>query len=327
MYLCSCALLILFVLFHALFHQTIDYGDHNAIFGQIESPGRWHKRYFLCKDGRHYPSRPLYAWTRHGYICYILPQKDITIYMDVQLNPGPIRSFESCRNILGQTSALHGQNCYRNADITTAAATGQQRHVYDNILLQLSHLPANGLCFYNSRILTEAALGWSYVCKTNRSYRGKRSGKKVKQREASKYFNIQAICNSPMVQRSRKFAYNSTRNYCYNNLVQIPLESNVSNCGPRLRFAVWNARSIKNKITSLCDLIISERVDILALTETWLTGSDSFVIADLTNTLQDHDIYHLPRTNRGGGVAVIVRRGLAIKQTESCIFHLLSILI
>ena len=124
-----------------------------------------------------------------------------------------------------------------------------------------------------------------------------------------------------MVQRSRKFAYtcNSTQNY--DNLLQIPLVPNVSNYGPHLWFAIWNARSIKNKITSLCDLVISEHLDILALTETWLTGNDSFVIADLTNTLQDHVIYHLPRTNRGGGVAVIVHKGLIIKQMESGVFQ------
>ena len=167
MYLCSCVLLILSVLFHVLFHQTIDYDEHNAIFDQIESPGSRHKRYFLCKDGGHYPSRPLYAWTKHGYICYILPQKDLTIYMDVQLNPGPIRSFNNCQNISGQTSVLHSQNCYRDADITTTT-TASGRHMYDNniILLQLSHLPANSLCFYNNLIPAGDALGVA-ICLQN----------------------------------------------------------------------------------------------------------------------------------------------------------------
>ena len=43
---------------------------------------------------------------------------------------------------------------------------------------------------------------------------------------------------------------------------------------PRARVAVWNARSIKNKTTVLSDFIISQNLDIMAVTETWLTGKD-----------------------------------------------------
>ena len=41
------------------------------------------------KSGARPPSRPICAWTKHGHLCYLLPWKDITIYMDVELNPGP----------------------------------------------------------------------------------------------------------------------------------------------------------------------------------------------------------------------------------------------
>lgn len=37
---------------------------------------------------------------------------------------------------------------------------------------------------------------------------------------------------------------------------------------PRARVAVWNARSIKNKTTVLSDFIISQNLDIMAVTET-----------------------------------------------------------
>ena len=74
-----------------------------------------------------------------------------------------------------------------------------------------------------------------------------------------------------------------------NNLVQIPrrTEQNAHNAS-EIRFATWNARAVraKNKSASLCDYIISNQLDILAVTETWLTGSDkdNRVIADIQNT-------------------------------------------
>ena len=44
-------------------------------------------------------SRPVCLWTKHGYLCYSLPVKiDLTVHMDVELNPGPTSS--SSRSIM-----------------------------------------------------------------------------------------------------------------------------------------------------------------------------------------------------------------------------------
>ena len=143
-------------------------------------------------------------------------------------------------------------------------------------------------------------------------YRGKRAGKR----------------RIPVIITARSPNYNiwnsaiETRNI--NNLIHISLKRAPPSNGPRLRFALWNARSVKNKISSLCDLIISEHIDICAATETWLTGNDPFILADLMNTLQDYTVYSLPRASRGGGVAVIAGKDLESRKTRILLYRYLS---
>lgn len=93
----------------------------------------------------------------------------------------------------------------------------------------------------------------------------------------------------------------------------------------RLRFALWNAHSInaKDKSTSLCDFVISHQLDVLAVTETWLTGDDRDhrTIADINNTLPNYVFRHSPRLHsRAGGVGILVRNGINIKLHENHAF-------
>ena len=45
---------------------------------------------FLRLKRKLFVLRPVCLWTKHGYLCYSLPVKiDLTVYMDVELNPGP----------------------------------------------------------------------------------------------------------------------------------------------------------------------------------------------------------------------------------------------
>jgi len=73
---------------------------------------------------------------------------------------------------------------------------------------------------------------------------------------------------------SRDVSNFSPRNV--DNLVSIPplCVPNMHYCLPRVRFGLWNARSIRNKTTTLCDFVVSNRLDIMVLTETWLKGDD-----------------------------------------------------
>ncbi|XP_063951767.1 uncharacterized protein LOC135153244 [Lytechinus pictus] len=83
------------------------------------------------------------------------------------------------------------------------------------------------------------------------------------------------------------------------------------------RIGLWNARSLMNKETEVCDFIISERIDVLAVTESWLRGDgrDSPTIAGIQNTLQDFKLLKLPRKGkRGGGLCVILRNSFSTKK-------------
>ena len=82
------------------------------------------------------------------------------------------------------------------------------------------------------------------------------------------------------------------------------------------KLALWNCRSIISKASCICDAVLSEKLDILVLTETWLNGDtrDKPVIADITNNLPDHNFIHVPRYGRGGGVGVVLRQGYDVKQ-------------
>ena len=82
------------------------------------------------------------------------------------------------------------------------------------------------------------------------------------------------------------------------------IAKNTSEHAPRLRFATWNIRAINKKAASICDFIISKRIDVLAVVETWLKKesiSDPTVV-DVINTLQDFNFVHIPRVTRGGGL-------------------------
>ena len=75
-----------------------------------------------------------------------------------------------------------------------------------------------------------------------------------------------------------------------------------------------------NKPTEVCDLILSEQFDILAITEAWLKGDarDGPTLAEIPNTLHDYRLLKLPRKGkRGGGLCVILRNEYTIKRSHS----------
>ena len=79
-----------------------------------------------------------------------------------------------------------------------------------------------------------------------------------------------------------------------------------------------NVRSISNKAISVSDFVVSNDIDILALTETWLGNvTDSFVIGNLVPT--GYEFEHVPRSTgkTGGGVGVLFKSGLSLKINTS----------
>jgi hypothetical protein len=79
-----------------------------------------------------------------------------------------------------------------------------------------------------------------------------------------------------------------------------------------------NARSIVNKTVEISDHIIEHNIDILSITETWLSDHNTHDV-ELNDICPDgYSIVHVPRLGRrGGGVAVIHKDSIAVKTEPS----------
>ena len=78
-----------------------------------------------------------------------------------------------------------------------------------------------------------------------------------------------------------------------------------------LNFVCLNIRSLKNKTTSLFDFIVSQNLDVLALTETWLCNGDNINLNELLPP--GYDIRHVDGGMRGGGVALIYKKDISFR--------------
>ena len=104
------------------------------------------------------------------------------------------------------------------------------------------------------------------------------------------------------------------------NLVQVKCVSRTCTSTLKCNFVAWNAQSMNNKTTLICDHIKSNHVDIMAISESWLYGDDrdKKTLADVNTMLPDHNLYHKPRKARGGGgVCVIIKKGFTVSLHES----------
>lgn len=108
---------------------------------------------------------------------------------------------------------------------------------------------------------------------------------------------------------------NKGRKSSITTLSMIPKAFN-ENILDKLSMISLNARSVNNKSTSVCDLIVSNNVDLLALTETWLgTKTDKAVISEIKP--DSYEILQVPRKDkRGGGVALIYKDAIDIKRSK-----------
>lgn len=87
-----------------------------------------------------------------------------------------------------------------------------------------------------------------------------------------------------------------------------------------LSIGLWNARSITQKTTAVCDFVAEHKCDLFGITETWLTGkkSDSISAGEICTALQGYSFISVPRHARtGGGVAFVVRETLNPKRNKS----------
>ena len=109
----------------------------------------------------------------------------------------------------------------------------------------------------------------------------------------------------------------------FGNLIAVPIvkRQSVYELANRITICLWNARSINNKISAICDYIVDNDTDIFAVTETWL-GLHQCSINELLASLPGYNFYHCPRAGkRGGGVAFIVRPNINVTVNILQHFH------
>ena len=105
------------------------------------------------------------------------------------------------------------------------------------------------------------------------------------------------------------------------NLTKVDIQRQQENRIPasnKIRFALWNAQSLQKKSGSVCDIISSNRLDIFAITETWLNSKGNNIsLAEILNTLKDFKVIQVPRENaKGGGVALFLWKAFTMTRTS-----------
>ena len=84
-----------------------------------------------------------------------------------------------------------------------------------------------------------------------------------------------------------------------------------------IKLGMWNACSVNNKIASLAEIVISNSLDVFVITETWLRQGKEHTLCMLNN-LPGYQLTSLPRASRGGGLAVLSRKGICSKVESRC---------
>ena len=99
--------------------------------------------------------------------------------------------------------------------------------------------------------------------------------------------------------------------------------SNRSSCNAEnangIRAMLINACSVKNKSCILKDTIVDNSLQLLFITETWLSPYDTSAIAAFIP--ESHNFYHFPRDNRpGGGIGVAASKSIQSVKSVNRIF-------
>jgi hypothetical protein len=99
------------------------------------------------------------------------------------------------------------------------------------------------------------------------------------------------------------------------SFIKIPNVLRSSANATLLRIGMQNCRSVRNKCTTVSEYVLDKDLDVFCLTETWLSNYDAIDVSDLCP--QGYSFINYPRDNgKGGGIGIIHRSGLVIKQTK-----------
>ena len=101
-----------------------------------------------------------------------------------------------------------------------------------------------------------------------------------------------------------------------NYLTIIPTSS--ATCAPSetVNFCLYNTRSISNKGVYFVDFVSDNDLDIIVLTKTWLTSSDTVGCGNMTP--KGYILYHQARSKdeKGGGVGLLCKSGFKVPRSK-----------
>ena len=108
----------------------------------------------------------------------------------------------------------------------------------------------------------------------------------------------------------------SSQQQHHDNLIPVTLTANPLVCPTTTAsLCIFNARSVRNKTTDVLDHIHEHDLDIVAVTETWLTNKDSDLPVTRALTPPGYNLILHPRCGRrGGGIAILHKE--AVKATS-----------
>ena len=84
----------------------------------------------------------------------------------------------------------------------------------------------------------------------------------------------------------------------------------------KLSVGYFNAQSARNKDNEIADFITDHKLDICAITETWLSDEPKDDVSKGVMTPSGYKLQHVGRETRGGGIAIIHRGTLQGKQQK-----------
>ena len=87
-------------------------------------------------------------------------------------------------------------------------------------------------------------------------------------------------------------------------------------CSPILNIAVFNSRSVRNKIESIIDHVVENDIGLCTVTETWLNGDDSASIAQLSVAGYFFKNFSRQSQNRGGGTGILFRDSVNVSLVD-----------
>lgn len=149
------------------------------------------------------------------------------------------------------------------------------------------------------------------ITKTHRSCR---SGIKVKLRRM-KNQNLHIPVRITQLERKtiKRIPSHSTINRDNLLVIDRPVSLPVS-ANAKIKFSLWNAQSINKKSALVTDIILSNRLDMFAITETWIKANENnSSVTQILHALNDFSVIQIPRiTSKGGGLALFYRKAFTI---------------